>query len=138
MGMYTELYLAVELSKDTPKDIVAWIDGYKELENAPCRIKDGFTGRDSYYFDSQPFTVFKYDDISNSYYLTTVFNLKNYENEIEFMLNTLEPYIVSNGHIGHTRYEEYENPTILFFKNGKIVCKEVKETNEANNTSPIG
>ena len=121
MGMYTELYLAVELSKDVPNNIIQWLNSDGELANAPSRIKNGFTGWDSYYFASQPFTVFKYDDISESYFLTTVFNIKNYENEIDFLLETLTPYIIREGHIGHTRYEEFYYPTILFFKDGKII-----------------
>ena len=126
MGMYTELYLAVELSNDTPEDIVAWINDDKTKDDVPARIESfGFSS--SYYFDGIACKHFFYDDISISYYLTTRFDLKNYEEEIQTLLSVLEPYIISKGHIGHIRYENNKFPTLLFFKNDKIEYINIKK-----------
>ncbi len=82
---------------------------------------------DSYYFESQPFVKFRYDDIGESWYLTTVFNLKNYGDEIQKFLDWIEPWVGSYGHVGHTRYEEIEDPTLIYYDEitKKFVFKEV-------------
>lgn len=134
MGMYTELFLTVELSKDTREDIVKWLFANNDLGEecnvgtwedlvsmAPKELKgtrlDTLTGG-SYYFDGIPFTKFKYDKISKSYFLTLLLNIKNYSDEISTFLKLLEPYVTSNGHVGHRRYEEAERPEILYYVNG--------------------
>jgi hypothetical protein len=114
MGMYTEIYLTVELSKDIPRYVIDWINDDSEDESIPSRVRC-FGYSSSYYFDGIGFKRFYYDDISKSYYLTTRFDIKNYNDEIEFLLDKLSPYILSDGHIGHIRYEESEYPTILMF-----------------------
>jgi len=129
MGMYTELYLAVELDKDLPKDLVKFFmelsnDDFGVEENLPTcfqgKTRIAYMGHmDSYYFDSIPMIDFKYDTISKSYFLTTIFNLKNYEDEIDIILNVLTPYILTKGHIGHMRYEESISPTTLYHIEGK-------------------
>ena len=123
MGMYTELYLGVELKKETPEAIRDWLVKGKTLLDASSRIKTYPFGGTSYYFDALTIEKMKYDTIANSYYFTGRMDLKNYENEIQFILNTLEPYIISDGHIGHVRYEEEEMPTILIMNQGKIKWK---------------
>ena len=121
--MYTELYLGVELKKETPEAIRDWLVKGKALLGASSRIKTYPFGGTSYYFDALTIEKMKYDTIANSYYFTGRMDLKNYENEIQFILNTLEPYIISDGHIGHVRYEEEEMPTILIMNQGKIKWK---------------
>ena len=119
MGMYTELYLAVELNKDMPEDIINWINDSELRNDVPSRISNfGFSS--SYYFDGIACKKFTYDEISNSYYLTTRFDLKNYDSEIQKLLSILEPYITSSGHIGHIRYEEDDYPTMIFLNDNKI------------------
>ena len=126
MGMYTELYLGVELSKDTDEGIVKWLSLHNKGDEitfsdirllAPTELAgtrlDVLSGS-SYYFDALPHFQFEYDDISKSYHLTLGLNIKNYSNEIDTFLKILEPYITSIGHIGHTRYEEEEVPTLLY------------------------
>lgn len=132
MGMYTELYMGVELSKNTPVELIEWLDGHtgddvdydlldkicpEELRGTRLSILSG----SSYYFDAMPHFCFKYDNISQSYFLTFGCNIKNYSNEVDTLLKILEPFITSDGHIGHIRYEEYDVPTLLFMKDGLIV-----------------
>lgn len=140
MGMYTELYLAIELDKNTNKDIIEFLNFQLNREETEfvsksnheffkCSRSSSFGYMDSYYFDSIPVFKFRHDDISNSYFLTMVFNLKNYENEIEKFLDLINPYIISDGHIGHKRYEEQETPTILVFDSStkKIIYLNVEQ-----------
>lgn len=125
MGMYTELYLGVELKKDTREDIIQWLEAHKDdsisiyvlMALAPIELKNtrlNVLSGSSYYFDAQPHFNFKYDNISRSYFLTLGLNIKNYDNDIKIFLDMIRPYITTIGHIGHTRYEENEEPTILY------------------------
>ena len=135
MGMYTELYLGIELRKCMDKDIVGWLklnrDGnYEDIDSiCPEELKEtrlSVLSGCSYYFDAQPHYNFEYNKISESYYLTMGINIKNYGDEINTFLKILEPYIISNGHIGHIRYEEEVYPTILMFDE-EIVKKNIKD-----------
>ena len=117
--MYTELYLGIELKKDVHEDIIkhfhSYDDSYEDLyipDGMPSRLH-GLGG--SAYFDAIPTMVFKKQFTGENYHLLIVFNIKNYNNEIQWMLDWLEPYIESDGHIGHIRYEEDEHPTILTY-----------------------
>jgi len=136
MGMYTELYLAVELTKYTREDIIQWMSKHNSTKDwhgvpeiAPEEVKnsrlDVLSG-DSYYFDAIPVMKFKYDKISDSYYLTVIFNIKNYEDEIEKFLKLIEPYVISEGHVGHKRYEESDKPTLIYYDKKGFVFEDVE------------
>ena len=128
MGMYTELVLGVELSKETPKeviDVLRYMTGeddenllHKEiLENHPFFSCDRWKMLlicDSYYFDGQTHSEIVYDKISNSHFLTSRSNLKNYDDEIDLFLNWIDPYVTTYGNWGYKRYEEASMPTIIF------------------------
>lgn len=130
MGMYTELDLKVAI-KDNPvvvdvlKDIAT--DGslsVKDRLDHPFFKTDkcdfiGWCG--SYYFDGQPHIQFRYDEIAKCWFLTTCFNLKNYDNEIEKFLDWLCPYILTEGYLGTYWYEKQEEPTRVYKENGKIM-----------------
>ena len=135
MGMYTEMHLFVELKKELRKDIKEWLYAQvsdtrdvvdvsnecpKELKGT--RFETGLLCS-SYYFDMQPVLIFRFDKISQTYFLTVLTNLKNYDREIKKFLTILEPYIdtYDGTHIGHMRYETYNNPTLLFMQDRKIV-----------------
>ena len=123
MGMYTELYLGVELSKDTPKHIVKWLEAHNSddyetiakltpIELNATRLETLCCS--SYYFDAQPHFLFRFDDIAGAYFLTFGCNIKNYSNEIATFVDMLRPYILTDDHIGHIRYEEDRIPTLLY------------------------
>lgn len=133
MGMYTELNIGVELDIVGRQDVIDILNymsltGEKEgLDMSKYNHKLFATDRwkwmlngSSYYFDAQPHCEFIYDKISNSYFLTCIFNIKNYSDEIECFLDFLSPYISSNGFIGYKRYEEQYAPTLLFKGYGGI------------------
>ena len=147
MGMYTEMYLAVRFNEDTPEEIIKTIE---RLANPPyvgkddseeswklwreyCvstdwpdhpffktdRFRSCFYGN-SYYFDAQPMNKFVYDEIAESWFLTLVANIKNYDQEWQKFLDWIGPHIHGNQHIGHIRYEEFDLPTLLYAKKGEV------------------
>ena len=126
MGMYTELYLSFKFRKDTPKQIINWIKAHDDdnisfeelLDLTPETLKgtrlSSLLGS-SAYFDS--ITTCK---ITEDYKFLCIFNIKNYNEEIQKLFDMFEPFIDSYGHIGHIRYEEYDLPDIIEFKDNKI------------------
>ena len=85
---------------------------------------------DSYYFDGSTNSKMVFDNISKTWKINIRANLKNYDSEIEEFLDWLEPYIRTEGFIGYMRYEEWEDPTLIYndFDNYKIVFKGVAAT----------
>lgn len=83
---------------------------------------------DSYYFDGSTNSEMVFDDISKTWKINIRANLKNYDSEIEEFLDWLEPYIGTEDFIGYMRYEEWEDPTLIYndFDNDKIVFKGVE------------
>ena len=127
MGMYTEIYLGVDLKEDTPREIISWlaahIDKSSTYEKVRCLAPEILRGTrfeilsgDSYYFYAQQHISFVFDEISHSYHFTLVCNIKNYDNEIQKLLDLIRPYLdmYPNEHMGHIRYEEDDTPTFLF------------------------
>lgn len=145
MGMYTELYLGVELIANLPMGLKNWLFANNASEKKSieeirelCTDDELKASRlstlhgDSYYFDAQQHYSFIYDAISKAHYLTMGLNIKNYDDEINKFLKLIEPYISSLGHIGHARYEEHDFPTILIYDGDKIVEYEVNENKKGN------
>lgn len=135
MGMYTELAIGVEFKKDTPPRVIAVLEWMvtnhdHEVCEIPLAIDHLLFKTDrwawmlrnggSYYFDAKPCLVWKLDEITKSYFLTVWRNIKNYTFEWENFLDFIAPYLATEGFIGHYRYEECENPTLIYNLNGKI------------------
>lgn len=127
MGMYTELNLGLSLIEDIPDEIVDILkymlndqtELVTELPNHPLFDFDTCRWRymlqfDSYYFDARTDSSMVFDDIDKKYHLNVRSNLKNYDSEIEKFLDFLEPYIDTFGFIGYMRYEEDEDPTLIY------------------------
>lgn len=135
MGMYTELHLGVAI-KDDPivvkilKDMstqgASSVKGRLDHPFFKTPRCDAIGWCDSYYFDSQSYITFIYDEIANCWFLTTTFNLKNYDDEIQKFLDWLCPYILSEGYIGTFMYEEWEHPNFIYKRNGRIEYESVK------------
>ena len=140
MGMYTEINVCFDLLKDTSKDIVeilhCLVDGIDAPSILPehkffkCDRWNMVACCDSYYFDGSTNSKMVFDDISKTWKINIRANLKNYDSEIEEFLDWLEPYIGTEGFIGYMRYEEWEDPTLIYndFDNNKIVFKGVEAT----------
>ena len=126
MGMYTELNIGVNLNKNTPDKVIKILNYMLEgnnnndeinVINHPLFSTDRWRWMlvsDSYYFDSRTDSSMTKDSISKCYELNVRCNLKNYDNEISLFLNFIQPYLDTNGFIGYTRYEECENPTLIY------------------------
>jgi len=131
MGMYTGLSLGIELRDDIPDDIVQVLSElvsgeYNPMGGSPAWAKQVHpffrTDRclslfhcDSYYFDYDTGWTFRKDHISETYFLSGVSNLKNYDNEIRKFLDWIAPYINESVHgfVGWTMYEEQWSPDLI-------------------------
>lgn len=136
MGMYTEINICFDLIENAPKDVVAILHYLIDRTTIPfiplpehdffkCDRWDMIACSDSYYFDGSTNRKIVFDDISKTWKINIRANLKNYDSEIEKFLDWLEPYIDTKGFIGYTRYEESEDPTLIYndFDNKKIIFK---------------
>ena len=136
MGMYTEINLGLCFKKDTPDEIINTIwcllgekEWEKELPNHKFFKCDRFKmvlTCDSYYFDSITDSKMEFDEIDNKYHLNVRSNLKNYNDEIGEFIDYISPYIETDGFIGYMRYEECDNPTLIYCNSGKVECKYIE------------
>lgn len=136
MGMYTELNMGVEIA-NVPKVIDVLKYMLHDIDDEPELFEhklfetprwDYMLRCDSYYFDGQTDSKLFKDDLyedSSMYYLNVRCNLKNYSSEIELFLDWLSPYIKTEGFLGYMRYEEDENPTLIYLEEGHISYVEV-------------
>lgn len=130
MGMYTELVLGVELKQDEKVlDILRYMLGDTEIcpeyPKHPLFDTDRWHMMlvcDSYYFDGHTDSSLDIDRIGVCT-LNVRSNLKNYCEEIDKFLNWLAPYIRSYGFIGYTRYEEDDDPLLIYIEGGKIIYR---------------
>lgn len=123
MGMYTELVLGVEIENNP--DVISIIKYMLGESNVKPQLPEHSlfkTDRwkymlhcDSYYFAGTTHSNLKCDTILGiRYFLTIRSNLKNYDSEIEKFLDWLCPYIKTYGFLGYKRYEEFEDPTLIY------------------------
>lgn len=134
--MYTEINVCFDLYSDTSKEVIDILHSLIDRTDKP----DVLTGHkffkcdrwymvaccDSYYFDGSTNSKMIFDAISKTWKVNIRANLKNYNSEIEHFLDWLVPYIKTEGFIGYTRYEEYENPILVYIEDGKAVFKYVE------------
>ena len=122
MGMYTEIFVNVDLKPDTPEEVLSVLRaicdgkfGSDELADKPPRwgilFNDG-----SYYTPRTRVGSLTYDDISKAWSLIGKGDIKNYEREIEQFFEWLMPWIDAQkgDFIGYMRYEEFQEPTLFF------------------------
>lgn len=129
MGMYTELNIGVALKSDTSKKIINAIKYLLNETDEEPQINNKFFDCprcrmvltcDSHYFDGITDSKLVYDDTERKYHLNVRSNLKNYDSEIENFLEFISPYIETYGFIGYMRYEECDEPTLIYIKNGLV------------------
>ncbi len=130
MGMYTELYISAQVKPEgrhkeaflrlfTQENTEHALQDYADLHEAftLSRIQFGMIPAGcSHYFLPMSTHKCEWNKISEAYSLTFRCDLKNYENEIETFLDWLMPMIdaYEGEHIGHMRYEEADEPTLLY------------------------
>ncbi len=119
MGMYTEIFVNVDLIKSTPKSVIdvlkAMCDKDHEAEclnDKPSRWSILFNNG-SYYTPHTECGKLTYDDISKHYSLIAKGDIKNYENEIEEFFRFIAPYSEAD-FMGYMQYEESDSPTLVY------------------------
>ena len=140
MGMYTELNIGVNLRSDTPENIMDilnyMLSGVSDNIEPETTDHPLFSTKrwrlmlvcDSYYFDGQTDSSMERDDIDHEYHLNVRCNFKNYDNELHLFLDFIQPYLETNGFIGYQRYEESDDPTLIYNDKyaGTIIYKSVE------------
>lgn len=130
MGMYTEFVFAIELKKETPKDVINVLKYMTEeeltedikIESLPkhsffdTRRWEGLFISDSDCFDGITNTILKFDPLTESYCLTVRSNLKNYDNEIDKFIDWIKPYVEGSWYkfLGYKRNEENKEPKLIY------------------------
>lgn len=118
MGMYTEIYVNVDLKEKTPQEI---IDTLKQLcENVQ---PDSFPDRSSLLFNNgsyyTPYTYVRsltYDRNLSRWSFLGKGDLKNHSEEVEHFFNWLMPWVdgLPGDFVGYHRYEGDQKPTLVF------------------------
>jgi len=140
MGMYTELNIEVAIKVDKAtlallENMVGESDNEVTLPKHPLFKSDA--GRweymlrcDSFYFDhiadsslTNKTPWYKEDEETNTYkrILNVRCDLKDYDDEIKHFLEWIYPFTETKGFIGYSRYEEDENPTLIYFTDTGVV-----------------
>lgn len=131
MGMYTELVLKFEVSKNMDKEVMVVLkylfNGGDEPTNKPNHPffslpRWDFIGRCSSFYHHPESVNSWYDvDYSDTIYVFSRSDLKDYNNEIEQFINWAKDYITpSTGScVGWTWHEEEDSPTLLFIEEEK-------------------
>ncbi len=133
MGMYTEFCFAAELKPDTPESVLAVLRFMLgEIEEEPplpahplflTQRWDWMLRSDSYGFDADTHSVLRLEDVTDTYFLTIRCNLKNYDNEIEWFVDWITPYLKKfpGDFLGYQRYEGNEEPMLIYHEKGAIL-----------------
>ena len=142
MGMYTEIYVNVDLKQDLPDDVLYILKGL--VRNVTCtgnydndkefrhetvdafedekwkKLTENFGSRFGYLFYNMsyytPYTTvarLNYDFVSDSWSLIGKGDIKNYDGEIEQFFEWIAPYVTTD-FMGYSRYEEHREPTLFF------------------------
>jgi hypothetical protein len=121
MGMYTEIFVNVDLIESTPDEVIQTLKaicGYDSespfLAGKPKRWSMLF-GNGSYYTPNTQCAALTFDGIGNNWSLIGKGDIKNYEGEIEAFFEYIEPW-VEDRFMGYKRYEEDEEPTVMLRK----------------------
>ncbi len=121
MGMYTEIYVNIDLHKDTPPEVIMVIqamcagDGEAEcLKDKPQRWAYLFNNGSFYTPNTEcaHITLCKY---RKAFSLLAKGDIKNYEGEIEAFFDFIKPWCETpDAFIGYHRYEENREPTLIY------------------------
>ena len=138
MGMYTVLVMNCRIK--APKDVIDILeymtlqsDGDTSALNLPDHPLfktarwDWMMHGQSCYFDELTDSKLLYDETFGEYYLSVAFNIKNYNDEIQKFLDWIEPYMRTTGFIGYTRYEECEDPALIYHEGNQIIYRSVNK-----------
>ncbi|UDL16402.1 hypothetical protein SEA_ZOOMAN_153 [Microbacterium phage Zooman] len=122
MGMYTEFFFRAELKKDTPQEVIDFLDAWFKGEE-PAPLDHDFFRRprweslllgSSAYFPTLPNSSFA--NVWGYWELGIHASLKNYGAEIDYFLDWIEPYVdgYKGDFLGYSLYEESEQPHLYW------------------------
>lgn len=121
MGVYTEIYVNVNLVEDCPVqavDVLKAMCGEGDesaLAGRPERWAHLFNSG-SYYTPNTQCKALTWDEICNQYSLLGKGDIKNYGDEIEQFFAWLKPFVEGEkgDFIGYMRCEESREPTLIY------------------------
>ena len=123
MGMYTEIYVNVNLKEDTPDEIIEVLKAMCRMEESDEKVlepyPDGWQclfSNMSYYTPSTRCRSLTYNGITRRWSLLGKGDIKNYAGEIEEFFEWIIPYVdgYPGDFIGYSRYEDAQKPTLFF------------------------
>ena len=127
MGMYTEIFVNVDLKPETPPEVIAVLQAMCGGEDrTPLTGKPGRWDRlfndGSYYTPRTSCAILKHDNIANAWSLLGKGDIKNYEGEIEAFFDFIMPWVDGDegDFIGYTRAEERQEPTLVLLANDQV------------------
>jgi len=137
MGMYTELVLNVALNDNITAQALAVLRGMvggedaetvTDREHALFRTErwKWMLHSSSHYFVPEATAKLVVKDYCASKHLSVRCDLKNYSGEIEAFLDWLAP-CVEDGFAGYKRYEEDDDPTLIYFSGGKVELRRTEQ-----------
>lgn len=118
MGMYTEIFVNVDLKQDVPASVIDVLRAMCSREDSPCL--ESLPSRWSYLFRAGRTNTSCAHLTQNNYgrwSLLAKGDIKNYEGEIEAFFDWLMPWIdaYKGDFIGFSLYEEDTEPTLFHF-----------------------
>jgi hypothetical protein len=124
MGMYTQVFLAIELNSLANPDVLYTlhtmvidsmyiVNGNEKVVFESERSQIMFKCSSAYFVDVIV-SKLKYCPYSKSWSLLVHSHFKNYDSDIEKFIEFIKPYCRRNGLIGYSIYEEDEQPTLYF------------------------
>lgn len=117
MGMYTQIFVNVDLKENTPVQILNMLRSMAkkaeitDIGGIPQRWNYMFRSKSSYFAGTTFCTFQEQDNFNKNYSFTGLGDIKNYGNEIGEFFELIAPYVCDNV-MGHWWYEEDEEPTI--------------------------
>lgn len=121
MGMYTEIYVNLDLKPTTPPDVIEVLRAIVNYDtDAECLAPyppqwARLFANGSYYTPSTCAASLTFDEISGCYSLIGKGDIKNYDNEIHAFFDFIMPWCEDpDAFIGYYRYEEHREPTLVF------------------------
>lgn len=121
MGMYTEIYVNVDLVRGVPQEVLDVLSAICNKEHDSIVLSDKpsrwfvLFNNGSYYTPNTEIGSLTYDDISRQWSLIGKGDIKNYNSEIQSFFDWLNPYVDAfpGEFIGYIRYEEDDVPTLV-------------------------
>lgn len=123
MGMYTEIYVNVDLKKDTPDEIIEVLKVMCDMVDSDSKVLEPYPDRwGSMFYSGSCYTPdthcrsLTYDGITQRWSLLGKGDIKNYGQEIQKFFEWIMPYVdgYPGEFIGYSRYDEVLKPTLVF------------------------